>query len=372
MKVVKQKQVKQPKEKSKRRIPKCVFPLVLLVVFSLAILAVVLPRLPEKPIDQPQKHYQGVIELWNVEAFEGGSGSRSSWLTTRAAKFEKTHEGLFVHVTNLTVQQLKDKLAANEGFDIVCFSRGAGSLVQGLLQPYTGSVADVKSNMLVSGELSGSIYALPLYAGSYCLFAREAQLPQNTDLIATALSNVYTRKVGKNTFNLQPLLCGFTDYNSPLSALAMSGGRGRANVSESVSQYAAYESFVANKTAVTLLGTQRDLFRLSKREEMGKIEKLAFAPLDGYTDLVQYLGISSACEEKLPSCVEFLQFAISAASQETLLNVNMFSVLEQTYYTQERYLKCEQGLAKAYVPNVFGDEEAIASQRKAAVTTLGM
>lgn len=372
MKKVKNKDT-QPKEKpKKRKLPKCVVPLILLVVFSVATLLVVLPRLPQKPSVTPSKGYQGVLELWNVETFEGGSGSRSSWITARAAKFEKMHEGLFVHVTNLNTTQLQEKLDAGETFDILCYSRGVGCSVQNLLQPYTGSVANIKNNMLMSGEVDNAVYALPLYAGSYCLFARQEQLNANTDLLSSALSNTYTRKVGKHVYELAPLSCGFTPYNSPLSALAMSGGRGKATADESVSQYAAYENFIANKTSVTLLGTQRDLYRLSKREEMGKIEKLAYYPLSGYTDLVQYLSISATCGDKTQSCNEFLEYAVSETSQQTLCGINMFSVLEQTFYTVETYLKCESGLASAYVPNVFGDSDAIASQRKTAITTLGM
>ena len=371
MRKVKQK-TEQKVPKTRRKVPKFVVPLVLLVVFSVATLLILLPHLPEKPLETPQKSYQGVLELWNVETFEGGSGSLSAWLTARAAKFESQHEGLFVHVTNLNVAQLQEKLDAGENFDILCYSRGVGSLVQGLLQPYSGSVANVRDNMLLSGEVDNAVYALPVYAGSYCLFARAEQLPANSDLLSSALSNTYTRKVGKHTYELSPLSCGFTPYNSPLSALAMSGGRGKITANENVTQYTAYENFIANKTSVTLLGTQRDLYRLLKREEMGKIEKLTYYPLSGYTDLVQYLSISATCGDKAQSCNGFLEFVISEASQQTLCNINMFSVLEQAFYTQSIYQKCESGLSSAYVPNVFGDADAIVAQRNTAIKTLGM
>lgn len=347
-------------------------PLLALIVFSVAILAVVLPRLPQKPSETSPKHYQGVLELWNIESFEGGSGSRSAWITSRAAQFEKAHEGLFVHVTTMTEEQLSEKLDNGENFDMICFSRGTGCSVQNFLQPYTGSVADIRENFLVSGQIGGKVYALPLYAGAYCLFARESQLNAGSDLLDTVLTNTYVRKVGKNTFELAPLICGFTASNSPVSALALSGVKGKCDVSENVTQYQAYENFVANKTAVSLLGTQRDLYRLSKREENGKIEKLAFSPLCGYTDLVQYLGLSAACGDKTDCATEFMQYLVQSSSQETLVNVNMFSVLEQTLYTNDRYSACEQGLKDAYVPNVFGDKAAVVEQRKTAISTLAM
>lgn len=347
-----------------------IFALFAVVLISATVLLLVLPCLPPKPPTTSPKHYQGVVEMWNVESFEGGSGSRQSWITARAAQFEKKHEGTFVHVTTLSEEQLLAKLDEGENFDVICFSRGVGCMVQNLLQPYTGSVADIKENLLVSGQVGSVVYALPLYAGAYCLFARESQLPANADLLQTALTNVYTRKVGKNVYELQPLICGFTANNSPLTALALSGVRGKCSLSEEVSQYSAYENFVANKTAVTLLGTQRDLYRLQKREEAGKIEKLAFSPLVGYTDLVQYLAISQLCGEKYACCTEFLQFLTQEEAQQTLQNVNLFSVLQQTYYTDARYLACENGLFGAYVPNVFGDKGSILQQRKTAIATL--
>ena len=119
-----------------------------------------------------------------------------------------------------------------------------------------------------------------------------------------------------------------------------------------------------------MLGTQRDMYRLAKREQSGKIENLTFYPLYGYTDLVQYLGVSSSAGEKTQSCMEFLQFVVSEQSQRTLVNVSMFSVAEYSLYTDERYVVSEEGLSSAYVPNVFGDATAVANQRKEAIFTL--
>ena len=372
LKKVKQKQQTTENVATKKPFPKKLLPIIALVVCAVVALCVLLPMLPQKPTQTPPLTYKGVLELWNIETFEGGSGSRSSWITNRAAKFEAQNKGLFVHVTNVTPDQLQQKLDDGETFDMVCFSRGVGAQISGLLQKYTGSVIDVCDNLVASGQIGDTVYALPVYAGAYCLFARTEQLPQNTELITTALSASFTRKVGKNTYELEPLICGFTAYNSPMSALALSGGKGVAKVDENVTQYQAYESFVANKTAVTLLGTQRDLYRLGQKEELGKIEELTFAPLTGYTDLVQYVGVSANAGEKTDSSVAFMEYLISADVQQTLVNIDMFSVLSATFYTEKRYAECEQGVKTAYVPNVFGDPEAVKTQRQAALDTLRM
>lgn len=363
------KKVEKKRGSAKRKL-RVILPL--LVVAALAIGAVVwaLPNLPLKPQMQNAASYRGVVELWNVESFEGGVGSREAWIKGRAAKFEKLNTGLFVHVTTLTEGQLSQKLEQGDNFDIICFSRGVGSIIKDKLAPTEVNVGAVRNNFLLSGQLNGVQYAVPLYTGAYCLFARAAMLPQ-TQLLDNALSATFTRKVGKNNVTLQPLICGFTPYNSPLSALAMSGGRGNVNVSDEITQYQAYERFLDNRTAVTLLGTQRDLYRLSQRETNGRIESLAFAPLGGYTDLVQYLGVS-AQTTAAQECRAFLEYLLAEQSQQTLVNVCMFSVLEQTFYTADRYAECEAQLTRAYVPNVFGDGDAIVRQRQMAIDTLAV
>lgn len=355
--------------KRKRKFP--FFAVIVVVLACVAILVWVLPHLPQKPLTESPATYQGVLELWNIETFEGGVGSREAWLTNKSAKFENANTGLFVHVTTLSVEQLMSKLAEGQSFDLICFSRGVGNLVKEKLAPITQNMGFVKQNYLISGQIDGKQYAVPLYSGAYCLFARAEQLSAD-QLLSNALTQTYTRKIGKNTVELQPMICGFTPYNSPLSALAMSGGRGKANVSEDITQYQAYEQFVANRTAVTLLGTQRDMYRLAQRETNGKIEQLVFAPLGAYTDLVQYVGVSVDAGDKADSCVRYLQYLLSEETQATLSNLALFSVLEQTIYTSERYVACEQALATVYVPNVFADESSITNQRQTAKDTLRM
>ena len=373
IKVVKEKAPKREKVKGERKpFPK--FALVTIAVFAIAVLALLwaLPNLPKKPQMHPNASYKGIVELWNVEAFEGGSGSRSSWLTNKSAKFEQKNSGLFVHVTTLTEAEARQKLLDGQTFDMVCFGRGMGDAVKEYLAVLDVPTRNVRDNMLLAGQFDGKQYAVPLYTGAYCLFARSSQLAEN-ELLSKALTQTYTRKIGKNTVELSPLVCGFTAANSPVTALAMSGGRGNASsIAEDVTQYQAYEQFVSNKTAVTLLGTQRDLYRLSQREQNGKIEPLGFCPLTGYTDLVQFVGISSVCGEKASSCQDYLQYLISDEVQQSLVNLSLFGVVDAALYTDERYAAMERGLSSAFVPNVFADGEIIANQRQTAKSTLSM
>ena len=60
-----------------------------------------------------QLNYSGVLELWNVDTFEGGSVSRTAYLEKRAQEFEKQNKGVFIQVKNITLEQLENNLKNN-------------------------------------------------------------------------------------------------------------------------------------------------------------------------------------------------------------------------------------------------------------------
>ena len=338
----------------------------MLCVFAAATLFYVLPKLPTKPYSaQDGVTYKGVLEMWNIESFEGGVGSRQSWLTSRAAKFEAKNKGLYVHVTTLTAEQATDKLSAGETFDLVSFSRGTGAM----LLPHLGQMQpsrDMADNMRQSATVDNVIYANALYCGIYCLFCRSGELSEDR-LKQECLTKTITRKIGKNTVTLSPLICGFTQSNSPLTALLTDGCQGNVtNLSENVTQYRAYEAFVSHKSAVTLLGTQRDLYRLRKREAEGKIEPLAVVPLIGYTDLVQYVAVGKQSANRV-AAEAFATYLTSAEVQATLVDLALFSPTGAAVYTDYIYRLCAEGVTRAYVPNVFSPQESVLKQRIDAV-----
>ncbi len=374
IKVVKPKSKKQPnnrKPNGKVR-AKCVAS-ILVILSVVSIFVFVAPKLGKQDQQSPPV-YQGVVNLWIVDSFEGGSGSRATWFTQRSATFEKQNKGLFVCVTTMNEQQFLHKLSqtttensAMESFDMVCFSRGVGAHLKHLVAPLDVDVGNLLDNFALSGQIKNTTFAIPVFCGAYCLFARASQL--KGDLLSNCLTNTFTRKIGKNTFDLQPLICGFTTSNSPLTALAMAGAKGVVSPDYNVSQYSAYEKFLANKTAVTLLGTQRDIFRLGQKVEMGKMEGLAFAPLCAYTDLVEYVAINKNTS-KFDACLNYVKYLVSNQVQQQLTKISMFGVTHLDLYTQHWYVDCQQGLKTAYVPNVFGDQNVTLDQRQKAIATL--
>lgn len=368
IKIVKPKGQNCPaKSDGSRKISPSIVAQALVVLAVMGTILFCVPNLPPKPTADVTAGYQGVVNLWLVDTFEGGSGSRQNWFTKRAVHFEQQHKGLFVCVTVLSQEQLAEKLSQGQNFDMLCFSRGVGTTILDKLAPLNVDYGSVWDNFAQSGRVGSVTYALPIYTGAYCLFARKSQ--QQGDVLTNCLTTTYTRKIGKNVVHLAPLVCGFTPYNSPLTALAMSNVKGNFSPDYTTTQYVAYQQFVDNKTAVTLLGTQRDMYRLGKKLEMGKIDDLLFAPLCAYTDLVTYVGVSKDSQNMQP-CLQFVQYLVSDAVQQTVADISMFSVTNQKLYTKQWYTLCQDQLRTAYVPNAFGDSSTIENSRNTALKAL--
>ncbi|MCM1042883.1 MAG: ABC transporter substrate-binding protein [Corallococcus sp.] len=319
-------------------------------------------------VDVPK--YEGVIELWHIETFEGGSGSRASWLSARAAKFEKKHKGLYVHVSDYTYEQALDKLQSGETFDMVSFSAGVGNALLRYLMPAETAAS---GSFLQGGEADGVQYALPYSAGVYAMFARQSDLDKLkvTDLGANAFNLQTTKKIGKNTVEIVSFECGFGRFNSPLTALAQTPSKGKLNPDYAQTQYQAYEKFVSGKKCTALLGTQRDMYRLSNRYKNGKIDALVCVPLQGYTDLVQYVAISADAGQKTQSAREFVQYLTSEEVQKTLTNISMFSPCGYSLYTDDWFASAEKSLENARTVNVFANAETLEQIRRDALVSLG-
>ncbi len=337
------------------------FATVLLLLLSVATMCAFVPLLPQKPTTTPPKHYQGVLQLWNVETFEGGSGNRHQWLVGKCANFEKQHTGLFVHVTTLSHEQALQKLNNGQTFDIICLSRGTANSFLPRLVPFDGQTADLNDNFVSACVVGGKQMAVPLYAGGYLLFARTSQVGQNYN-VANVFQHTYAKKIGKTEQTLKPLMCGFGNFNSPISALYHNGVEDGLAQEQGFSQYQAYQQFVANNVAVSLLGTQRDLVRLLQRQENGKIPPLSIVPIGGYTDLLQCIALGTSNQ----IATQFVEYLVSNEVQQTLCNIGMFAVTNQNWYTTEVFCQLESLLKTAHVPNVFDDEQSIAGQKQQA------
>jgi hypothetical protein len=324
--------------------------IVLVLIFCILCVTVVIPVLAKKNNPTSPDTTPTLLDIWYIEGFEGGSVSRLSWLRARCLEYEKAHKGILICVTSYTETQAADKLAAGEKFDLISFPTGLGSALLPHLADYDGSMYGVMDNFAAAGVNGNTQIAVPYMAGAYGLFIRELDKERLNiaDLASELYKAAYTKKVGKNTINMQPLVQGSGAYNNPLPAVSYKPD----SVSLPRTQYEAYVAFCRNRTATVLLGTQRDMYRLNNRMEQGNIEALNFVPLFGHNDLCQFMAISAATA-KHSEAVSFIEFLLSDVTQHKLTTVGMFSPSYRDLYTAPWYVAVEEKYDTMNVVNAF-------------------
>ena len=245
----------------------------------LLILAVVLAAafFPRERSEEPVR--QRIIRVWNVDTFEGGKGSRTSFLKSAARRVENNRAGVYYLVSSYTLEGAE--AAFKEGLAPDMLSFGVGLSVyaeQSLPLPYSFS----------GGELGGDTLAYPWCRGGYALFSLDESFEEE----------------GKTAIS-----CG----GSNLSAVAaqLSG-----IVGDELSSLTAYTKFL-NGEYRYLLGTQRDLCRFQARNVT-----VYYRALNAYCDLYQYISILS--REKREDCLALLDELLK--KPELLESIGMYPV----------------------------------------------
>ena len=244
-----------------------------------------------------EQNYKCIVNVWHIDSFEGGVGSRAEFLLRRAAEFEKKRAGVFVMVTALTAENAKERLAAGELPDAISYGYG--------LEFSDFSPVDTERESPF-GSAGGDVYAVPWCMGGYAVLSR-GELPAGQ-----ALENAVVSK-GKTT--------------QPYAALALSGYTLRDYTEKSPLD--AYYCFVSGGADV-LVGTQRDINRLFSRDEEAFV-----TPLGGYNDLYQYFSITSSSAEKKAYAEEFIDYVLSDGVQAEIFRLGMFSPYRELSFSAE-------------------------------------
>lgn len=299
--------------------------------------------------------FQGILRLWNVDSFEGGTASKSSFLEKISMLFEKENKGSFVKVENMTEDEVVASIKAGSYPDLVCFGTGMSKYFERKLVRFEDDIAlSVLSNFYGAGLQNGKLVAIPIMTGVYSLICsserieranKDKDLPLST--LAFALASERTKK-NKTTFI--PSLTFGTGLVSPLDAFSR---KFRSSSVVELSEnhivdekynaqtlYQAYESFALKKSSM-LLGTQRDVVRMQNRVLAGKESDILVEPIGEFTDLVQYVGILCLEKIKLEVCRQFVSFLLAPTSQRLLRNIGMFSVTGEKLYDDEIFKKLE-------------------------------
>lgn len=243
--------------------------------------------------------YKGVLQIWNIDTFEGGKGSRTSFLQNVAKTFEKKHQGVFVLVITHTVNSAKEALHRGERPDLLSYGTSC-DFVADIARP-------IENMSYKAATMRGKCYAYPWAVGQYMLISFENNfeniLPENTVLSSN-----------KNALTV-------------VAGVAM-GLTGNFTLQESTT---AYNNFV-NKKFKYLLGTQRDVARLMSRNLSFYIQ-----PITNFSNLQQYISITTADKGRIASCQSYIELLLSQEIQKKLSQIGMMS-LQHNIYTAEHPL----------------------------------
>lgn len=288
----------------------------------------------------PQYEYQGILELWHIETFEGGSQSRANFLEWQARKFEKLHTGTYVSVLTMTPEQFEINFDAGKTPNIISFGTGLGQKFLDKLVTLQNQNA-VRTDLLCTGKFDSKQLALPYILGGYVLAKK-----QNSDL-TKSITGV-----------------GLKGLTNPLECAMQNSLQTKFFDDKQLDSYSAYDKFLKGSFD-NLLGTQRDLFRLQNRQQKGLLLDYEFEFLSKYTDLVQFVSVFESQKTQTELSKQFAEFLTSNQAQQDIAKIAMFSVNSTSLYDSGIYAQMEQSLSGyLQVENAFCDKTYIETKKE--------
>lgn len=275
----------------------------------------------ENGVSVEPAEYKGVLTLWHIDTFEGGVGSRKQFLMSMSREFEKKNTGVLIMATEHTVDSAKQAFKDGKSPDLISF--GAGVDVKDM-RPLDVNLP------AYGGAYGGIIYAVPWARGGYCII-------ENPDYVG-------------NKKEKPPIIVSQGEYTNPLLAFLLSG-RTETDI-EILSPMDAYVKFVSGK-ARYLVGTQRDINRLNTRGM-----DFVSAPLNGYNDLYQYIGITASDPVKAEYCQKFVNFLVSYEIQKNLHKIGMYGCYSDAEYDSPDMAAMQKAKSE-YRISAFSSKELI-------------
>lgn len=292
--------------------------------------------------------YQGIITLWNVDTFEGGSGSRSGFLEWVAMKFEKKFKGALIKIENLSIDEMKANLMRGIYPSMFSFGMGIAGFLKDKMQTLPEKLSNIVPTNLYSAGLTGGLFKAAAWTyGGYSLISTTEKIEKANqcaidDLGSLAFLLSYDKTFKKSKQHVYSLTFGKSEYVSALDAFSRCFENTSLvdEVNKNIiddkynkqSYYDAYNSFIKGKSSM-LLGTQRDIFRMENRLKSGVEHDVIYYPIGEYTDLIQFISIVTDNLKIKSVCENFICFLLSEGVQKSLNNIGMLSVNYDIYQT---------------------------------------
>ena len=341
-----------------------IFNLIALSFLTIVLIAVsTLPLLKSNDDDislnylEEQATMQGIIELWNVDTFSGGSISKSDYLNKVARLFESSNKGLYINIKNMSVEEFSLALSAGRIPSLLSFGYGVGDLVKDILTPLALNLNSVKPEVKNSSTLDGNQYAIGFLMGGYAFYSTSEKLSnaskENTIKMSKEFATCgFDKSLKKSTKHIYGLIYGDNNFISPNNCILTECVN---EFYKSVEDYNAYVDFISLNKATILLGTQRDLVKLKGKVERGAIQDLLVEPVSTYNDLVQYVGLVNGQNEQVDKYSKlFIEYLLSESSQKLLAGSGLFSTTMKGLYADNEFGSLESAVWECInIPNVF-------------------
>ena len=305
--------------------------------------------------------FQGILTIWNVDTFESGSQSKTVFLEEASRCFSKANKGLYFIIKNLTVEEMTANFINEVYPDIISFGVGIGDIVAPrLLTLSSNDFNGVRNEVLNSGMKDGELKAVGCLMGGYILASTEEKLGAVNIAGDVKLSSVLNvagcdLETKNGVKHISSVVCGENKFIRPEVMSEVVFGLPLEDRFMSVSMYDAYVDFVGYNKGTILVGTQRDLFKLSGRVAVGKISGVRVEYIGAYTNLVQYVGVINGVEkERVDLAYKFVMSLISESCQKLSTKIGMVNVLKEQFYSGGEFGELENALSgDVIIPNVF-------------------
>jgi hypothetical protein len=336
-----------------------VLPYVLLIIILIGVPVFVFPNL--KKDGKPKSQTQGVLTMWHIESFEGGSYNRHQFLLKQMIELEKKNPGLFVSIQTLTKAQALDQLSQGVLPDLVSFGTGTGDIFEAYAHEYEGRL-NIRQEFIKAGA-RGKVKAVAYMTGGYML-ACNLNLAQTMgiDTSSKLIDNIFKEgQVYNKGKSIRYTLTSAREHNLPLAAVlkSTSGVFKQNSYFEAQTQLDAYNVFTSQNAAM-LLGTQRDLNRIINRINQNNMFECEFVYLSGYTDLTQYLAITAADAQERERARLVIEHLTSPSAQYAVAQIGMLSVDGVNYHTNELLKNMQNAInQRMIIPDAFTSEESM-------------
>ena len=231
--------------------------------------------------------YKAVITIWQIDTFDGGTGSRTAFLRNITNEYHKKHQEVLFLVINHTVESANAAFLKNKIPDIISYGNCNLEIIK-----FAREICDTKEND--GGVINGKRYAMPWLKGCYYYITHANQKIEE-------VKNSFVVD-NENYSGALPLLAQNLKVANPIFL----------NSKESLIR------FKADKNSA-LIGTQRDIVRLQNQEISFNAE-----PLTEFCDLYQYASITTMSDEKVSFAISFLNYLTSFEVQKNKKFKNVF------------------------------------------------